>query len=185
MGGFRRIVIALADVLAIMFIVLFTIGGGLSAAASSADVRVGEVAPPAWSWVSSWARWEASWSLPCLRAFLFSLSEIAKNTRQTMLMLEGGAGLGAGAGVKGGPKEQGPPLADISQPQMRGDGPFFNVRSELSQQAQRILEVAREKGFEVDIAKDNRAILIETQQGPIRLGSNKDIEDFGRRARLG
>ena len=69
--------------------------------------------------------------------------------------------------------------------QMRGDGPFFNVRSELSPQAKRILEVAREKGFEVEIANDNRAILIETQQGPIRLGSNKEIEDFGRRARLG
>jgi hypothetical protein len=69
--------------------------------------------------------------------------------------------------------------------QMRGDGPFFNVRSELSPQSQRILESAREKGFEVEVSKDNRAIMIETQQGPIRLGSNKEIEDFGRRARLG
>ena len=56
---------------------------------------------------------------------------------------------------------------------MRGDGPFSNVRSELSPQAQRILEVAREKGFEVDVAKDNQAILIETQQGPIRLAPTR------------
>jgi hypothetical protein len=67
---------------------------------------------------------------------------------------------------------------------MRPDGPFGNVRSELSSQSQRILEIAREKGFEVDISKDNRAIMVETHQGPIRLSSNKEIEDFGRRARL-
>lgn len=179
MGGFRRIVIALADILAIIFIVLFTIGGGLSGAASSAMYGGGGAA----SMVFGFLLGAVSGFLvsAILAAFLFSLSEIAKNTRQVMLLLEGGAG--AGAGGKGAQREQAPPLADTSQ--MRGDGPFFNVRSELSPQAQRILEVAREKGFEVDIAKDNRAILIETQQGPIRLGSNKEIEDFGRRARLG
>jgi hypothetical protein len=187
MGGFRRIVIALANILAIIGIVLSTIGGGFSGAASSQIYGGGGATAMVVGFVLG--ALVGFLVAAILAAFLFLLTEIATNTRQTMLMLEGGAGLGAGlaagAGVRGGPKEQGPPPADISQPQMRGDGPFFNVRSELSAQAQRILEVAREKGFEVDIAKDNRAILIETQQGPIRLGSNKEIEDFGRRARLG
>ena len=179
MGGFRRIVIALADILAIIFIVLFTIGGGFSGAASSQIYGGGG----ATSMIVGFLLGALGGFLvsAILAAFLFSLSEIAANTRQVMLLLEGGAG--AGAGLKGAQKEPGAPPSDISQ--MRGDGPFFNVRSELSAQAKRILEVAREKGFEVEIANDNRAILIETQQGPIRLGSNKEIEDFGRRARLG
>jgi hypothetical protein len=180
MGGLRRIVIALADVLAIIFIVLFTIGGGFSGAASSqmyggggAGMVVGFIVGAAVGFLIA----------AVLAAFLFSLSEIAANTRQILLMLEGGAG--PSAAMRGAPRETGPP-PDMSQPQqMRAEGPFSNVRAELSPQSQRILEVAREKGFEVDIAKDNRAIVIETQQGPIRLGSNKEIEDFGRRARLG
>ena len=178
MGGLRRIVIALADVLAIIFIVLFTIGGALSGITYGAMAGGGGLATVLGIVLGAVIGFL---SAAILAAFLFSLSEIAKNTRQMMLLLEGGADVGAGA--KGAQREQAPPLADTSP--MRGDGPFFNVRSELSPQAKRILEVAREKGFEVDIAKDNRAILIETQQGPIRLGSNKEIEDFGRRARLG
>ena len=82
MGGFRRIVIALADILAIIFIVLFTIGGGLSAAASSQMLGGGGGAG---TMILGFVLGALGGFLVAavLAAFLFSLSEIAANTRQT------------------------------------------------------------------------------------------------------
>ena len=176
MGAFRRIVIALADVLAIVSIIGFTIGGGAIAAATAAlqSQVLGQAAGGSAAVAFILGAVAGFIVSALLAALLFSLSEIAANTRKTVQLLEG-TNQKAHKGAAPGPE---PGV------QLRVDGPFFNVRSELTPQSQRILETARDKGFEVDIAKDNRAVLIETQQGPIRLNSNKDIEDFGRRARL-
>jgi hypothetical protein len=180
MGALRRIVIAMADALAIVCIIGLTIGGG-AIAAFYVVLQSQVLGRPAGSSAvfAFMVGAVTGFILAALfAAIIFSLSEIAANTLATVRLLEG-----ENFKEKKEQAEAGPAV-EPDQPPARGDGPFLNVRSELSSQSQRILDIAREKGFEVDISKDNRAILVETHQGPIRLNSNRDIEDFGRRARL-
>ena len=159
MDGFRRLIIGLADILALCAIVVFTVlgaflGYSLGNAAGSFDRN--STAPVGSVMLGAVAGFGIS---AMAAALMFTLSEIASNTRT--LLQRGWTPSSA--------REQ------IATPGATGD------IATLSQEAHAVIRKAQVQGYRVRLTTDKAGFFVSSTLGDFRLYSESDILDFGRR----
>jgi hypothetical protein len=179
MEDFRRFVTGLAEVFAIIGIVVATIAGGVigNSMGSAARMYGGADHSGMYAFFGLVVGFLSS---VLATSFLFTLSEIANNTRQSLDIL----------------RRTAPPLPDtpatepIEEPGMtfdahaESDRPFEQINRDISEAALDILRRARDAGYKVTMQADGRSILIASADMRTECRSNRQIVQFGKQRHL-
>ncbi len=178
MSQLRRLVIALAETVAVLGIIVFTLVGGISGAGYARLVGFGFGGQQDYTALGFLIGAMVGFFVSALpAAFLFTMSEILANTRRMIALLQHGTTRIATADSLFSP---GPLKAEPSF--FEGTGPRFRqVHKELSQASHNVLKRAREEGYELHTAPDATEVSVKKGSAFIRFTSNEQIEGWGRK----
>lgn len=187
MEGFRRFVIGTAEICAIIGIVIATIAGGVTGASMGQYSRAyGGVDH---SGLYALLGLVIGLLLSVLAAsFLFTLTEIANNTRASLEILRGGRPAQPSAAPQASAGVAGDAMSDpyMPDPQMSSDmstesnDPFEQINRDVSEAALGVLRQARDAGFNVTMMSDGKGIAIAKGRVRAECRSNWEVCQFGK-----
>jgi hypothetical protein len=174
MGGFRRFVIAFADIMAVCGIIIATVVGVSWGRFYGRIFGFGiQVDQNAVENIGGLIGGAAGFLTTCLlSAFLFTLSEIVANTRELVLLQRG--------------QERRP---DTGSPETRREPPplsgsserFTRVHQELSELAAKVIRRAKSEGYDVRASQEGDEVVFVKGGVFVRFVNNRQLETFGRK----
>jgi hypothetical protein len=170
MSDFRRFILRIVDVLGVLSIFggafLFALLGyalGETTGRISGSVGLGPI-----YFVLGGVIGFIIFAIPA--ALMFSLSEIAANTRETLLAVRQSKIGSEGHQIQIAHANQA--IADAV--------PFIDITKELSKEAVEVIRLAKEAGYEVAVSQDRKSVTIRRGRLGASYASNAEILDFGR-----